>query len=53
MLFKAAANSMTKMSAVMKEHIEEADKKWDKLAADIQDLKASFEEYRRGQVPPD
>lgn len=46
MLFKAAANSMTKMSAVMKEHIEEADKKWDKLASDIQDLKASFEEYK-------
>ena len=46
MLFKAAANSMTKMSAVMKEHIEEAGKKWDKLAADIQDLKASFEEYK-------
>ena len=46
MLFKAAANSMAKMSAAMKEHIEEADKKWDKLAADIQDLKASFEEYK-------
>ena len=46
MLFKAAANSMTKMSAVMKEHIEEADRKWDKLAADIRDLKASFEEYK-------
>lgn len=46
MLFKAAANSMTKMSAVMKEHIEEADKKWDKLASDIQDLKAAFEEYK-------
>lgn len=46
MLFKAAANSMTKMSAVMKEHIEEAGRKWDKLAADIQDLKASFEEYK-------
>ena len=46
MLFKAAANSMAKMSAAMKEHIEEAGKKWDKLAADIQDLKASFEEYK-------
>ena len=46
MLFKAAANSMAKMSAAMKEHIEEANRKWDKLAADIQDLKASFEEYK-------
>lgn len=46
LLFKAAVISMNKMSRIMKEHIEDADKRWSALAQDIQDLKASFEEYK-------
>ena len=46
MLFKAAANSMAKMSHAIKEHIEEADEKWDKVAQDLKELKQSFEEYK-------
>ena len=46
LLFKAAVSSMNKMSRVMKEHIEDADKRWSALAQDIKDLKNSFEEYK-------
>jgi phage-related protein len=46
MLFKAAATSMSKMSAAMTEHIKEADAKWEGIKQEIRELKESFEEYK-------
>jgi hypothetical protein len=46
MLFKAAASSMAKMSNAIKEHIDEADEKWESVAQDLKELKKSFEEYK-------